>query len=101
MKACVTDHPVPAIVNGSGAFRVYQSGILASEDCNGDNINHAVLVVGYGNVEGQEYWIVKNSWGSEAWGESGFAKLAIDADAEDGDPGTCGILLGPANANSK
>jgi C1A family cysteine protease len=35
---------------------------------------HAVTVVGYGNEGGQDFWLIKNSWGT-GWGDKGFFKL--------------------------
>lgn len=66
-------------------FRQYQSGVITT-GC-GTNLDHAVTAVGYGNDEnGQEYFIVKNSWG-ESWGEQGYVRIA---------PDQCGITLYPA-----
>lgn len=46
--------------------------------------------MGYGSDNGKDYWIIKNSWGTE-WGEEGFIKLARRND-ETG-AGECGIKL--------
>ncbi len=34
-----------------------------------------MTVVGWDNSDGG-YWIVKNSWGTTDWGESGFGRIA-------------------------
>merc|ERR1711862_636026 len=47
----------------------YGSGIF--DGCPRDAvINHAVLLVAYGNDSGTNFWKIQNSWG-ESWGENG------------------------------
>ena len=57
-------------------FRLYKSGVYTSKTCkNGPkDVNHAVLVVGYGIEHGIPHWLIKNSWGTN-WGEEGYFKM--------------------------
>jgi len=71
------------------AFQSYSSGVLTGE-C-GSQLDHGVLAVGYGhdNSSNLDYWIVKNSWGSN-WGMSGYVLLQRHVASS---AGQCGILM--------
>jgi hypothetical protein len=63
----------------------------------GTNLDHGVLVVGYGIEMDSEYYLVKNSWG-EHWGKNGYIMLGKGKDPNTNKPynngsGQCGILL--------
>nr|AKU38390.1 cathepsin L3 [Eudiplozoon nipponicum] len=70
--------PVSVAINaGRADFMMYKQGIYKPDECPGqmNDLDHGVLVVGYGSENGQDYWIVKNSWGPD-WGESGYIRMA-------------------------
>uniref|UniRef100_A0A6G1SE06 Cathepsin K n=1 Tax=Aceria tosichella TaxID=561515 RepID=A0A6G1SE06_9ACAR len=75
--------PVATLISPSDELHHYRSGIFtdSSHLCRED-LDLAVLIVGYGTDPSDgDYWIVKNSW-SSAWGEDGYFRIR---------PGTCGI----------
>jgi C1A family cysteine protease len=69
--------PLSVVVDATSMWDSYTGGIITS--CDGILPNHEVLVVGYGQTNSTndtaiDYWIVKNSWGSD-WGEGGFIRI--------------------------
>jgi len=68
--------PVSVAIDASpNSFRRYRSGVHYSYSCSSSRMNHAVLAVGYGSEGGQDYFLVKNSWGY-SWGNGGYIKMA-------------------------
>lgn len=74
-EALITKGPLPVALHVTANMYLYNSGIFWDPSCNKNSVNHAVLLVGYGEDERLgPYWILKNSWGHQ-WGEDGHFKI--------------------------
>jgi C1A family cysteine protease len=72
----------------AGQFQTYRGGILTN--CRAGQLDHGVLIVGYGSENGQTYWKIKNSWGA-SWGESGYIRVAYGRNS-------CGLKNDPSSS---
>ncbi|KAK1422363.1 hypothetical protein QVD17_25436 [Tagetes erecta] len=88
MKA-VAHQPVSVAIDaGDEDFQFYSEGVFTGK-C-GTELDHGVAAVGYGTtLDGTQYWIVKNSWGSE-WGEKGYIRMQRNISDK---RGLCGIAM--------
>lgn len=72
-NAVATVGPVSVAMFASLAFmQFYSEGIFFDPFCNPFWLNHVVLAVGYGTEKGRDYWLLKNSWGTEWGGKKHF-----------------------------
>jgi cathepsin L len=70
--------PVAAGIDASWtSFQLYQSGVYDEPRCgNGeDDLDHGIVVIGYGTDAATPFWIVRNSWGT-GWGEKGYVRMS-------------------------
>jgi len=84
--------PITVAMNAAcRAVMFYKSGVFSDPSCKSANeeLDHAVLCVGYGHQDGRDFWLIKNSWGP-TWGEKGYIKIERNAN------NMCGIATDSA-----
>lgn len=94
LSALVSNHVVSVAYEVTDDFQYYSSGVYTNNDPDcGNNLNHAMAVVGYNYDVQTPYYIVRNSWGTNV-GINGYYRIAIGKETS---TGTCGIASGGQN----
>jgi len=83
MKRELVEHgPLVVSFEPQSDLMYYTGGIYSSaphQRSEWEPVDHAVLLVGFGEDMGKGYWLLQNSWGKE-WGERGYIRMARGSD---------------------
>jgi len=78
MSVLMNNGPLAVAFTVYADFPTYTSGVYTH--VSGSQLGgHAVVMLGFGTEDGQDYWLVKNSW-STKWGDKGFFKIKRGVD---------------------
>jgi len=92
LNAVATVGPI-AISVDAGSWGRYSNGVFDGCNQKSPDIDHAVVLVGYGtDTKLGDFWLVRNSWGS-SWGEKGYIRLKRSTTIE------CGVDLHPSDGS--
>ncbi|XP_074642740.1 digestive cysteine proteinase 1-like [Tubulanus polymorphus] len=79
LKVAIANHgPISVGIDASHkSLSFYANGVYYEPKCGNkpDQLDHAVLAVGYGEMNGEKYWLIKNSW-STYWGNDGYVLMS-------------------------
>ncbi|KAK7262621.1 hypothetical protein RJT34_30196 [Clitoria ternatea] len=88
LQKAVAHQPISVSIDALDAGFMFCSSGIYSGECR-TKLDHGVTAVGYGTANGTEYWLVKNSWGTD-WGERGYVRMKRGIAAKEG---LCGIAM--------
>ncbi|XP_045802725.1 ervatamin-B-like [Trifolium pratense] len=81
LLCAVAKQPISVCLYAPDDFHQYSHGIFDGPNCPVDSkdTNHCLLIVGYDSIDGVDYWILKNSWGT-SWGMNGYMWMRRNTD---------------------